>query len=1048
MTSIVAWALSYRLLVVGLAAAVLVIGVTQLRSAPVDALPEYSPPYVEVQTEALGLSAAEVEQFVTVPMEALMLSGVAWVESIRSESVPGLSSIVLAFEPGTDLMRARQMVQERLTQAHALPNVAKPPQMIQPLSSASRVAIISLSSPSMSLTDLSVLARWTVRPRLMGVSGVANVSIWGHRERQLQVLVDPARLDRRDVSLDSIVRTTGNALWVSPLSYLQASTPGAGGFIETPNQRFGIRHVLPIRTPEDLARVPIEGRPGVRIGDVTDVVEDHQPMIGDAGTADGQALLLIVEKLPGEHTLDVARGVESALSAMAPGLGDVQVDPTIYRPATFVETAMTDLAMTVGLALLLIALVIAAFLLHWRSVVITMVALSVSLVSAALVLHLLGATMNAIVVAGLVVALVIVLDDAVGDVENELRRLRERDGRTDGPSTRAVLAVSVAEIRTPAMYATVVTLLLLIPVVVLDGLLGAFLQPFALAVVLAAVASMVVGLTVTPALAYLLLRAERPGADEPRLLRSIGSRYHAALSEVIRRPAPMLIVAGVVAVAGIATVPQLSTALTPTFRERDLLIDMAGTPGTSQPAMNRIAAQVSAELRAIPGVRSVGSHIGRAILSDQVVNVNSGQLWVSLEPDAEYDATMASVRAVVAGYPGLSLAVDTYLTTLAGEVAGAPPDPISVRVFGPDLAQLEVQAAAVRSAMAAVDGVVGARVATTPVEPTIVVEVDLDKAFQAGVKPGDVRRAAATLISGLEVGNLFEDQKVFEVIVVGVPDIRHSLESVRSLGIDTPDGRQVPLDSLADVRIAPAPVAIHRDAISRYVDVVATVEGRDVGAVQADVERAMAGLVFPLEYHAEPSTAYAEGQADVQRTVAIAIAVAIGILLVLQAAFRSWRLAAVSMIALPLALVGGIFAAFLAGAPLGLGSLMGFLAVLAIAARNEIALVARLQLLERHGMAFGPTLVLRAARERVGPILITATAVALAFVPIFVMGSAPGLELLWPMAVVIIGGLVSSTLLTLFIVPTLFLDMRASPEQEGLELSMPPASDPQSAGVQ
>ncbi len=1047
MRAIVGWSLTFRVLVVGLALALLAIGVAQLRSTPVEVLPEYTPPYVEIQTEALGLSSAEVEQFVTVPMEALMLSNVAWVETIRSQSVPGLSSIVLIFEPGTDLMRARQVVQERLSQAHSLPNVSKPPQMIQPLSSASRVMIVSLSTQTMSMTDLSVLARWNVRPRLMGVPGVANVAIWGQRERQLQVLVDPERLHRRGVTLDEIVRTTGNALWVSPLSYLKASTPGAGGFIDTPNQRLGIRHVLPIRTPEDLAKIPIEGQPNLRIGDVAEVVEDHQPMIGDASTADGQALLLIVEKLPGENTLDVSRGIEEALAAMQPGLSGVTIDTSIYRPATFVEAAMANLGLTLLLAMVLVAAVVGALLLQWRTVVISIVAVTVSLFAAALMLHVLGSTVNTMIIAGLVVALAVVVDDAIIDVDNAIRRLRERNGSEHAPAVRDVLIESVTEVRRSTVYATIIILLVVLPVFVIDGVTGSFLQPFAIAFAVAVVASMVVGLTLTPAMASLLLGRTKIGGTEPGVIRALQGRYIELLSRTLRRPAPAFIVAGLLVVGALAITPQLAASVAPTFQERDLLVNVKGAAGTSQPAMNRIAAQATAELRATPGIRRVGAHVGRAIMSDQVVNINSGQLWISIDPTADYDATVSSVRQVVAGYPGLQLAVDTYLSARAGDVENGPANAIAVRVFGPDLAGLQTQAEAVRGAIASVPGAVSPRVLNTPLEPTVEVEVDLDLAFRYGVKPGDVRRAAATLVSGLEVGNLFEDQKVFEVMVVGVPEMRHSLTSIKELLIDTPSGELVPLGAVANVRIAPSPVSIDRTAISRYMDIVADVQGRDVGAVQADVQRALGGLAFPIEYHAEISAALADAQADLQRLLGVIVAVAIGVFLLLQAAFGSWRLAAVSMVALPVALVGGIFAAYLFGGELTLGSMIGFLAVLAIAARNELALVSRLQLLERHGVAFGPTLVLRGARERFGPILMTAVATGLAFTPILLLGERPGLELLRPMAAVVIGGLITSTLLNLFIVPTLYLDMRASPQPEGVEVSIPQAAESQPAGV-
>src|SRR5215207_3515088 len=344
MRRIVEQSLKLRFLVVVIGAAIMYFGIVQLRNMPVDVLPEFAPPIVEVQTEALGLSAAEVEDLVTVPMEEL-LNGVPWLETIRSQSVPGLSSIVLVFEPGTDIMRARALVQERLTQAHGLPtrSVSKPPAMLQPLSSSSRTMMIALSSESLSSIEMSVLTRWTIRPRLMGVPGVANVAVWGNRQRQLQVQIDPERLRAHGLTVEQIIRSAGNAMWVSPLTFLNASTPGVtGGFIDTPQQRLGIRHLMPISSPDDLSRVAVEGT-NLRLGDVTNVVEDHQPLIGDAVVNDGNGLLLVVEKLPWANTLDVTRGVEDALNTLRPGLPGINVDTTIFRPATFIEASIDNL---------------------------------------------------------------------------------------------------------------------------------------------------------------------------------------------------------------------------------------------------------------------------------------------------------------------------------------------------------------------------------------------------------------------------------------------------------------------------------------------------------------------------------------------------------------------------------------------------------------------------------------------------------------------------------------------------------------------------------
>ncbi|HXV43166.1 MAG TPA: efflux RND transporter permease subunit, partial [Anaerolineae bacterium] len=391
---IIRTSMGIRFLVIILAAVLLVYGFSQLRDMPVDVYPEFDPPLVEVQTEALGLSASEVESLITVPAEADLLNGVAWLEQIYSESVPGMSSILLVFEPGTDVIRARQMVAERLTQAFALPNVSKPPVMLQPLSSSSRVMLVGLSSQELSLIELGVLARWNIKPRLMGVPGVANVAVWGQRERQLQVQVDPVQLQAKDVTLDQIIQTAGEALWVSPLSFLESSTPGTAGFIDTPNQRLSVRHELPISTPEDLAKVAVAGTEGLLLGDVAQVVEEHQPLIGDAGINNGLGLLLVIEKFPGANTLEVTQGVEEALEAMRPGLRGVEVDTTIFRPANYIEAAKGNLSMLVLIGAVLVVLVLGAFFFNWRTALISLVAIPVSLVAAAFILYLRGATFN------------------------------------------------------------------------------------------------------------------------------------------------------------------------------------------------------------------------------------------------------------------------------------------------------------------------------------------------------------------------------------------------------------------------------------------------------------------------------------------------------------------------------------------------------------------------------------------------------------------------------------------------------------------------------
>jgi Cu/Ag efflux pump CusA len=1033
--SLLGWSARSRLLVGVLAVGLLAAGVWRIPEAPVDVLPESSPPLVAIQTEALGLSAPEVEDFITVPLEVNMLSGVPWLDRIESESLPGLSSIVMTFEPGTDVMRARQMVQERLTQAHALPNVSRPPQMIQPLSSTSRLMMIGLSSDEHSLIDMSVLARWTVRPRLMGVPGVANVSIWGQRERQLHVQVDPQRLDANGVTLDQVISTAGNALWVSPLSFLDASTPGSGGFIDTPNQRLGIRHVLPITQPDDLAQVVMEGSTQ-RIGDVADVVEDHQPLIGDALTHGDPGLLLVVEKFPDADALTVTRDVEEALAAMAPGLAGIEVDPSMFRPASYVESAIHGTAVLTLIALLLLCLVLAALLLDLRVVLIVAASTVLAYLAAATVLVASGATINAMVVAGFVLALVVVIDEAVVGTLAVMASARAERRRSSTRLPAALVADALAVVRGPLMYATLLLVLTAVPLLLLPGASGAFLGPVAWSYLAAALAAAVVALIVTPAIAATVLGIAPVGPRERPLVRRARWAYHRWLRATITRWRPAVVVVAVAGLASLAVLPVLDGGIVPTLRERDVLIHWDASPGTSRVEMDRVAAAATEELRAIPGVRSVGSHVGRAVLSDQVVNVSSADLWVSMDPEADHQATRNAIEDVVRGYPGLRLEASTYLNERARELLTSDEHPVRVRIYGPQPDVLRTKAEEVRAAISGIPGVAASQVASQDVEPAIEVEVDLDAARGAGLKPGDVRRASATMITGLEVGNLFEEQKVFEVVVVGVPAVRHSLSSLQDLLIDTPSGDQVRLGDVARVQMVPTPTILRREGISGYAEVTADIAGRDAAAVLGDVQQRLSAVSFPSEYHPEIVGDGPERRAALDGTISLAVAVGIGVLVLLQALFGSWRLALLAIVIVPAAVAAGMGAAVLAGGgTASIGALVGVLAVLAIATRNAVSLGAAYQRLEDEtGRPLDRALALRGARERLVPVLTTAVATVAMLAPFIVAGDVAGNEIVRPIAIVIVGGVIASALLALFVLPALHLGLRSTrrPEMAGV----------------
>lgn len=1005
-------ALRQRLLVLALAVVLVVFGVQAARQMPLDVFPEFAPPLVEIQTEAPGLSTEEVENLITVPLENAV-NGTAWLKTLRSKSVLGLSSVVCIFQEGTDLMRARQLVQERVaTIAPRLPAVARAPVMLSPLSSTSRALKIGISSKKLSQMELSELALWTIRPRLMAVPGVANVAIWGQRDRQLQVLVDPDRLAANGVTLDAVVRAAGDAATIS-----------AGGFVDLPNQRLPVTHVSPLQTPDDLARTVVQftGGAPLRLGDVAEIVESHPPPIGDAVINDGPGLLLIVEKQPWGNTLDVTHKVEATLTALQPGLHEVDIDPTIFRPATFIERSLHNLSDALILGCVLVAVILIAFLFEWRTAVISLSAIPLSLLAAAVVLYLRGGTLNTMVLAGLVIAVGEVVDDAIIDVENIMRRLRlnRTAGSTLSPF-RVVLKASL-EVRSAVVFASLIVALVFVPVFFLDGLSGTFFRPLAFSYLLAILASLLVALTVTPALCLMLLPNAKQRQGDTPLTRLLKQHYRQLLPLIVNRPQWAT---GFLLVAFVSTaiaLPQLGESFLPNFKETDFLMHWVEKPGTSLEAMRRITVQASKELRAIPGVRNFGSHIGRAEVADEVVGPNFTELWISLDTAVDYDSTVAKIQAVVEGYPGLYRDVLTYLRERIKEVLTGASATVVVRLYGPDLAVLRDKAAEVSKTIADVPGIANLKVEPQIVVPQIQIRLKPDVAANLGLTAGHVRRAAATLIKGSKVGEIYREQKIIDVTVWGAERVRHDLAALRQLTIDTPSGARVPLGDVADIDIAPTPNEIKRENASRRIDVTCNVSGNDLGGVAREIESRVKSLTFAQGYHPEFLGEYAARQASSERLAWLSLASLLGIVVLLHVDFRSLRLVCLVALTLPFALIGGVVGAFLSGGVLSLGSLVGFITVLGIAARNGIMLLSHYRHLEQEeGVIFGPDLAQRGAEERLAPILMTAACAGLALLPLILKGNVPGHEIEYPMAVVILGGLITSTLLNLFLMPSLY----------------------------
>ncbi|MBX9656035.1 efflux RND transporter permease subunit [bacterium] len=1049
MTWIVTTSLKHRMAVIILSIAAVIWGLRSLQSAPLDVFPEFAPPTVEVQTEAPGLTSLEVESLVSTPIENT-LNGTPFLDLIRSKSVMGLSSVQLLFKPGTDLIRARQLVQERLAvEAARLPTVAKPPIIIPPRSSTSRVLKIGMSSQKLSQIELTELARWTIRPRLMSIPGVGNVAIWGQRDKQYQILVDPDRLRAHGVTLANVEGSAADAVALS-----------SGGFVDTPNQRLAVQQRSEATGVNEIGQtvVGFQGGASVRLADVAEVVEGFPPPIGDAVINGGPGLLLIVEKQPWGNTLDVTRRVEQMINDLRPGLKDIEIDPTIFRPATFIERSLDNLTHALVIGCVLVVLVLISFLFDWRTSVISLTAIPLSLIAAAVVLRFWGETFNVMVIAGLIIALGEVVDDAIIDVENILRRLKLNSQLPNPLDPFHVVLEASHEVRSAVVFATLIVTLVFLPILFLDGLAGSFFRPLGIAYILAILSSLVVALTVTPAMSLLLLPSAARKRNEAPLTIFLLAIYRRILPHVIGCPKIAIVCLVLLFIVSGAMYRTLGEEFLPNFRETDFLMHWIEKPGTSLEAMQRVTVEVSKDLQAVPGVRNFGAHIGRAEVADEVVGPNFAELWISVDAKADLDQTMHKVQEVVDSYPGLFRDVLTYLKEVIKEVLTGAKATIVVRVFGPDLGKLRSKADEIYESIKQIPGVASPKVEQQQLLPQIQIRLSSEALSQFGLTPGQVRRSVETLVSGRTVGEVYRDQKSFAVVVWGTPRVRMNPSAIAELPIDLPTSMAttsasanrstsmnrpalaiplttsvnttnssimpgyVPLGDLADIQIVAAPNTIQHEGSSRRIDVTCNVQGRDLGSVARDIEKRVREISFEHGYHPEFLGEYTARQASQRRLLLLASMAVIGILILLQIDFQSWRLALLVFLTIPFALVGGVWAAWLSGGVLSLGSLVGFVTVLGIAARNGIMLVSHYRHLETvEGEQFGIELVQRGSEERLSPILMTALATGLALVPLVMGGNKPGYEIEFPMAVVILGGLVTSTVLNLFLLPPIYV---------------------------
>jgi CzcA family heavy metal efflux pump len=1016
--AIIRFSLRFRGVIYALALMAAGYGVFALTHARLDVFPEFAPPMSIVQTEAPGLTSEQVETLVTQQVENA-LGGMVGLQSIRSKSIQGLSAITLIFDEHTNVFQIRQLVSERINGlAVSLPAGVMPPRLLPLTTTTSVVRTIGLTSKTRSLMDLYEIAQWTLRPQLLDVAGVADVIVFGGDVRQMQIQVDPVKLIRYGLSIQDVVGAARQSTGVR-----------GAGFIENSNQRIAANVDGQMSTPQKLSGVVLRWSNGaaIRLGDVATVTWGAEPPVGAASIMGKPGVMLVMESQYGTNTMAVTNSIEKRLNELEPALTRQGVDVTadVFRPANFIETAVGHLrtALIVGAALVIAVLFL--FLLNVRTAVISAVAIPLSLLAAIIVLTSFGVSMNTMTLGGLAIALGEVVDDAIIDVENIYRRLRENRALPEPlPAFRVVLRASL-EVRSAVVFATFIVILIFLPVLTLSGVAGKLFAPLGIAYILAVSASLAVALTLTPALALALLTRGPLPAHEPRLIVSLKARYTALLMKVEQNVKLVVLAAALLSVAALASVPFMSGNFIPQLREGHYIVHMGLQPGTSLAESMRIGTQVSKALMQVPGVRLVAQRAGRAHGVVDPAGVQLSEFEIDLKPlsASRQNAVLNRIRQALAGFPGLTTSVNTFLIERIDETISGVTAPVVVNVFGSNLDVIDRKAQEIAGLLGTLRGVASVAVGSPPGIPELDVKLKPEQLSRWGFRPVEVLDAIQAAYQGVTVSQIYEGSRTYDVSVVLAPAARQTLGDVGAMMLRNPDGLAIPLRELATIRQVSGRYQITHDGGQR-VETVSVDLGRRavsdfVKEAQARVSRDIQMPAGTYAVFAGESEARAQSQSDLLVYGAIAV---IGIAMLLFLALKSGRAVVLVMINLPFALVGGVLGVLLTGANLSLGSMVGFVTLFGISLRNSIMLISHYEhMVHVDGMPWAMDTATRGASERLVPILMTALVTALALLPLALTSGEAGNEIEGPMAIVILGGLVTSTLLNLIVLPTLAL---------------------------
>jgi len=1020
---LIRFSLKNRLFVVATAALVLVYGAYSLLKLPVDVFPDLNRPTVTIMTEAEGLAPEEVETLVTVPLERL-LNGAPGVERVRSTSGIGLSVVYVEFAWSTDIYRNRQLVAERLASATEQLPEGIVPQMGPVASIMGEIMLVGVEGDGVSPMDLRTQADWVIRPRLLTIPGVAQVIPIGGEVRQVHVIVDPAKLAGAGLSLEDVARAVGDA-----------NKNSTGGYVDRRGLEFLVRALGRAR-PADIAKTVVAVKDGVPVllAQVARVEEGARVKRGDASVNAKSAVILSVQKQPGADTVALTGQIDRAVKDLERSMPQgITINPNLFRQATFIQSSIHNVVEALRDGAILVAIVLFLFLLNLRTTAITLTAIPLSFIVAGLVFKAFGLSVNTMTLGGLAVAIGELVDDAIVDVENVFRRLRENKRLPAPRPALDVIRDASNEVRSSIVYATILVVLVFVPLFAMSGIEGRLFMPLGIAYIVSILASLVVSITVTPALCSYLLPAMKAGEHEDGwLVRKLKALDRRVLRVSLSIPNAVMFVAGALVVAAVAVVPFLGGEFLPPFNEGTLTVNVLARPGTSLGESNRLGKLAEELLREVPEVASTGRRTGRAELDEHAEGVHYSEVDVDLRSsDRRREDILNDVRAQLAKVPGVIISVGQPISHRLDHLLSGVRAQIAVKIFGDDLGELRRLGKNARDAMAQIQGVTDLQIEQQVLIPQIAIKIQRDRAAQLGLNPGHVAELLELALAGRVVTQLLEGQRTIDVVVRYPPDVRKDLDVLRRTLVDTPSGAKVPLSELAEVTESVGPNQVSRDDTQRRIVVSANVTGRDLEGVVTDVQRAVGALDKPSGYYVTYGGQF-ESQRSASRLIGLlSIASLVGMFLVLYSHFRSTAVALQILLNIPLALVGAVAAVLLTGGVLSVATLVGFITLCGIAARNGIMMISHyIHLMKEEGETFGEAMIVRGSLERLVPVLMTALTAALGLIPIALSAGQPGKEILQPMAIVILGGLWSSTLLDIVVTPAVFFKFgRASAEQ-------------------